>query len=126
MRLGSTGIGHAKQWHRHLRIFVTMRFLKPMFLTGFLLAAVVGRSDIVVRSLIPSDLSAPHAVAVDDSGNIFIADTNHNEIRKWSAATGRLTTLVSGLYLPAGVAVDNLGNVYISDTYPSAVEIWSA
>ena len=61
------------------------------------------------------------------AGNIYIADTQNNAIKKWSSATQQVTTLVSsGLNLPAGVAVDWAGNVYIADTANNAVEEWSA
>jgi sugar lactone lactonase YvrE len=70
-------------------------------------------------------LSHPSGLAVDSSGNIYIADTNSNEIKKWTAVSNTLTTLVSGLIQPAGVAVDGSGNVYIADTGNSAIKKWS-
>ena len=62
-------------------------------------------------------MNEPDSVAVDGSGNVYIGDRNNNAIKKWTAATGAVTTLVgSGLLGPQGVAVDTLGNVYLSDT----------
>jgi sugar lactone lactonase YvrE len=77
-------------------------------------------------------LSGPDGVAVDASGNVYIADTNNAEVRKVSngvitlfAGTGNGTAGYSGdngpatsaqLSLPFGVAVDASGNVYIADT----------
>ena len=76
-------------------------------------------------------LNSPHGVAVDGSGNVFIADTNNHRIRRLDSS-GTITTIagtgVSGfsgdggaavqaqLYLPHGVAVDGSGNVFIADT----------
>ena len=74
-------------------------------------------------------LALPSAVAVDASGNIYIADTNNHRIRKISGGTistiaGDGEELFAGdggaataaaLDSPTGVAVDANGNVYIAD-----------
>jgi kumamolisin len=61
--------------------------------------------------------NAPNAVAVDGSGNLYVADTGNNLIRKISGGTA--STLVGASYSlsgPEGVAVDGSGNVYVADT----------
>jgi uncharacterized protein (TIGR03437 family) len=78
-----------------------------------------------------AELNSPNAVAVDGSGNLYIADTGNHIIRKVSGGTITLfagTPTISGyqgdnglavgaaLASPSGVAVDAAGNVYISDT----------
>ena len=69
------------------------------------------------NTIVPStDLSAPWNLAVDDGGNIYIADGFHNAIKRFNYASNTVETLVSsGLSDPVGVAVDKVGNVYISD-----------
>ena len=78
-----------------------------------------------------ADLNGPHNIAVDLAGNIYIADTWNNRIRKVTASNGIITTVAgtgtagySGdggaatsaeLYYPSGVAVDAAGNIYITD-----------
>ncbi|MGI9119569.1 MAG: right-handed parallel beta-helix repeat-containing protein [Acidimicrobiales bacterium] len=76
-------------------------------------------------------LSAPQGVAVDAAGNLYIADTADNRIRKVDTS-GIITTFAGGgspadglgdglpatqasLALPFDVAVDAEGNVYIAD-----------
>jgi hypothetical protein len=61
-----------------------------------------------------SDYGA-RGVAVDGSGNVYVADEGSNAIKKWQAAAGQLTTLVPGLAFAAGVAVDGSGSVYFVD-----------
>ena len=75
----------------------------------------------------PRDLNDPYGVAVDGAGNVYIADTDNNAIKKWTAANNTVTTLVSsGLKRPQGVAVDGAGNVYIADTGNNAIKEWTA
>ena len=78
-----------------------------------------------------AQLSYPAGIALDSSGNIYIADEENNRIRKITVATGMITTIAgygiagfSGdgggangaqINFPSGVAVDNSGNVFIAD-----------
>jgi uncharacterized protein (TIGR03437 family) len=82
-----------------------------------------------------AELFAPSSVAVDASGNVYIADTYNAKIRKVSK--GVITTFAGNgkfgysgdngpatsaeLDLPFGVAVDASGNVYIADTYNNVI-----
>jgi len=74
--------------------------------------------------------SCPDGVAVDRLGNIYVADSGNNSIRKVTSA-GVVTTLAgnAGVFgdmdgngadarfnFPRGVAVDNLGNLFVADT----------
>ena len=81
-------------------------------------------------------LSYPHDVSVDGSGNLYIADSANNRVRKVSAA-GIITTIAGNgslayagdggpaasaqLNNPDGVTIDSAGNVYVSDAGNSAV-----
>jgi hypothetical protein len=86
-----------------------------------------------------AQLSLPSAVAADATGNIYIADTNNQRIRK---ITGTTITTIAGngeelfagdgatatsaaLDLPTGVAVDAAGNVYIADRHNQRIRMVS-
>jgi sugar lactone lactonase YvrE len=73
--------------------------------------------------------SGPQAtgVAVDGSGNVYIADAFGSAVWEWSPTTQQMTKLVAqGLNFPTGVAVDSAGNLYIADPHNNAIEEWSA
>jgi DNA-binding beta-propeller fold protein YncE len=73
-----------------------------------------------------SDLNHPGGVAVDGSGNVYIADTTNNVVEKVTPS-GTLSILVgSGLSSPEGVAADGSGNVYVADTGNNKVEKMTA
>jgi len=55
-----------------------------------------------------------YSVAVDSSGNLYIADQDNNRIRKVAYGTGIITTVAS-VNSPAGITVDSNGNLYIAD-----------
>jgi sugar lactone lactonase YvrE len=77
-------------------------------------------------------LYRPDGIALDISGNLFIADQLNHRVRKVDAATGRISTIAgngvgsfsgdggpataAGLNAPMAVAADLQGNVYISDS----------
>ena len=58
---------------------------------------------------------SPMDVAVDGSGNIYIADWENGRIREVTSG-GTITTVAEGLNFPHGVTVDAAGNLYIADT----------
>ena len=68
-----------------------------------------------------ASLNIPQGVAVDNDGNIYIADNNNHRIRKVDTS-GIITTIIGDgtdaeLNNPTSVAVDNSRNVYVADTY---------
>jgi DNA-binding beta-propeller fold protein YncE len=80
----------------------------------------------LVTTLVSSGLLDPEGVAVDSTGNVYIADTGNQAIKKWTAANNTVTTLALGLSQPRGVAVDGAGNVYIADQANNAIKEWMA
>ncbi|HVT70491.1 MAG TPA: hypothetical protein VHF26_22285 [Trebonia sp.] len=68
-------------------------------------------------------LNDPQGIAIDSSGNLFIADTFNNAVRAVTPA-GTIATLWTGLNTPYAVAADPTvpGRVYIAVTDSSKVE----
>jgi uncharacterized protein (TIGR03437 family) len=80
-------------------------------------------------SALKAQMNDPLGVAVDSAGNLYVADTNNNEVRKvdtkgtitaiaGTGAAGSGSNQVNG---PRGLAVDASGNVYIADTQNARV-----
>ncbi len=79
-----------------------------------------------------AQLYYPAAVALDSSGNLFIADTDNCRVRKLVISSNTITTyagngtcgytgdgsLATGaeIYYPQGLAADSSGNLFIADT----------
>lgn len=64
-----------------------------------------------------AQLGGPHGIAFDGTGNLFIADTPNNVIRRISPS-GTISTVATGvsLHYPYNVALDAAGNLYIADS----------
>ena len=76
-------------------------------------------------------LNFPFGMAIDDQGNLYVADTENHRIRRVDAESGIITTFAgtgeegfggdggpateAKLDWPSGVALDAYGNVYIAD-----------
>ncbi len=84
-------------------------------------------------------LNAPMGLALDESGNLFIADTGNNVVRMINLSTGTITTVAGDFTLgsgfsgdgyvaidaqlnaPNGIATDAAGDLFIADTGNSVV-----
>ena len=77
-------------------------------------------------------INTPNGIGLDTAGNLYIADTDSNRIRKVTVSTGIITTVAgndktdytgdnvaatsTSLKFPHDVAIDTNGNIYIADT----------
>src|SRR5882762_7763053 len=62
-------------------------------------------------------LNGPLGVAFDRAGNLYIADTNNDAVRKVDAVTGKISNVLTGpLSKPRSMVVDTNDNLYIADT----------
>lgn len=89
-----------------------------------------------------TSLSRPYGIALDQTGNIVITDSDSHLIRRWDERK-KIVTRVAGngvaqfggdsgppqessLNYPFGVAVDQSGNIYIADTFNHRIRLIAA
>jgi len=95
------------------------------------LAGQAGMAGSVDGSGSQARFNAPHGVATDHAGNVYVSDSANNTIRKITSGGWRVSTLAglpgySGnrdalgpaarFGNPQGLAVDNRGNIYVAET----------
>ena len=84
-------------------------------------------------------LNSPAGVAVDPAGNVYIADSGNNRVRKINAASGVITTIVgnatetfsgdggpanqAGLYGPYALVIDGAGDLYLADVFHNRIRM---
>jgi gliding motility-associated-like protein len=121
--------GHIKPvTNRSLSGSPTLSYAAETYTAGTAIAALTPTSSGVAAQgygspvAIGSGFSSPGSVAVDASGNVYVADKGNNEIKKIAAGSGTVTVIGSGFSGPTGVAVDASGNVYVADYGNNAVK----
>jgi Bacterial Ig-like domain (group 3)/FG-GAP-like repeat/NHL repeat len=91
---------------------------------------------------VDAQMNGSEHVALDTSGNLYVADTNNNRVRKVSGATLQITTIAgigvasySGdgelateatLNHPVGLSFDGSGNLYIADEDNNVIRMVNA
>lgn len=82
--------------------------------------------------LADGQFSNPNGIAVDASGNVYVADSRNERIQKFNSNGTFITKWGStgsldGQFLsPMGISVDASGNVYVADTYNERIQKFSS
>jgi sugar lactone lactonase YvrE len=66
-----------------------------------------------------------YGLAIDASGNLYVADGNDGQIYKWTASTATNAIIIANgttdMAAPVGVAVDAAGNIYSVDEFDDVI-----
>ena len=68
-----------------------------------------------ISTVLSTNLSLPQKVALDTSGNIYIADSRYDLIYKFDNNTYPHVQSYTGFTSPQGVAIDSARNIYVGD-----------
>ncbi len=123
---------------------------------SFEICTVMTSCRIGISDPVAGGLSGPHGVAVDSTGDVYVADAGHIRMEKFDASgnflsmwgknvdsanpstdfeictvaanckQGEIGTLGGEFSGPEGVAIDTADNVYVTDTYAHRVEEFSS
>ena len=139
--ISPAGISFDRQWNLLISDFSFSVVRKINRITGIIttIAGVPGHGGYSGDGgpAIRAELEQPYGTAVDNAGNIYIADRSDNVIRKVDVSTGVITTVAGSgygagtsyggyscdagparlaqLWWPSSVAIDSRGNLYIAD-----------
>lgn len=84
--------------------------------------AGTGTAGLMDGPIALAQFNQPTAIAIDEVGQLFVADTGNRVIRKIDL-NGEVTTISQPVFVePQGIAVDSRGIVYVSDTREQCVK----
>jgi sugar lactone lactonase YvrE len=75
---------------------------------------------------ITTSLKAPSGLALDASGNLFVADAAAPAVYEYKGGTGAPISIGSGFTKPTGVATDGAGNLYVVDQGAGTVSLFTS
>ncbi|HVF56606.1 MAG TPA: NHL repeat-containing protein [Pyrinomonadaceae bacterium] len=112
------------------------RIRKVSIESGAMTTVAGGREGYADATGAAASFNTPSGLAVDRAGNLYVADTGNNRIRRVTPE-GAVTTVAGDgeagyrdgeaararFNGPVGVAVDDDGNVYVADTYNDRIRL---
>jgi tripartite motif-containing protein 71 len=75
--------------------------------------------------------NSPAGIAIDSSGNVYVADSGNNRIQKFTSDGTFITAWGSegkgnGQFdSPAGIAIDSSNNVYVADFFNKRIQVFA-
>lgn len=79
-----------------------------------------GGSSLEYDSKIENSLSGPKQIALDSSGNVYVADFGNDKIAKYTVGTTTWSNFVTSLDEVTGICIDSSDNVYVAYTQTAA------
>src|SRR3972149_6699925 len=114
-----------------------MKRMITMSIMALLLASMINVKEVSAQIFLfkfgtdgsgDGEFADPQGVAVDSTGNIYVADTDNDRIQKFNSNGNFILTFGTlgfgnGQFDgPQGVAVDSTGNIYIADTFNNRIQ----
>src|SRR3990172_6837842 len=114
-----------------------MKRMITMSIMALLLASMINVKEVSAQIFLfkfgtdgsgDGEFADPQGVAVDSTGNIYVADTDNDRIQKFNSNGNFILTFGTlgfgnGQFDgPQGVAVDSTGNIYVADTINNRIQ----
>ena len=73
-----------------------------------------------------SNSDQPYSLATDSQGNVFVGNSNTNNVQEFSSSGTLIQTITNGVNSPSAVSFDSDGNIYIANSGNNTVEKFSS
>ena len=106
----------------HGRLYIACGAVKSAKIPG---SVEVFRFGSNVPLIITQGLHTPDGLAVDSSGNLYVANLNGGNVTVYHAGrTSPFRTISNGIHSPRALAIGSEGNLYVSNLYANTVTVY--
>ncbi|MFZ0478788.1 MAG: hypothetical protein WAL71_06530 [Terriglobales bacterium] len=99
--------------------------MKSKRITHLVILALLAFLTSVSSEAATQPLSYPYGLALDSSGNLYVANTSGNDVLVYNPSHVQTRSLIQGIAGPTGVAIDPSGNLWVANAPTNSITSYS-